>query len=103
MQLNNYEPDFLAHRIKTLREFRGKTQIQVATCINVSRRTYIDIESSKSDIKLSTLYRICNCLKCEIADMLGIPAKEKGLGPSNIDIYDGSEIMVVSSPKHPLL
>ncbi|WP_428651919.1 helix-turn-helix transcriptional regulator [Photobacterium satsumensis] len=76
MQLNNdYEPEFLAHRIKTLREFRGKTQIQVAKCINVSRRTYIDIESSKSDIKLSTLYRICNCLKCEVAYMLGITSK----------------------------
>ncbi|MGR5061482.1 helix-turn-helix transcriptional regulator [Photobacterium sp. DNB22_13_2] len=99
MQLNNYEPDFLAHRIKTLREFRGKTQIQVAKCINVSRRTYIDIESSKSDLKLSTLYRICNCLKCEIADMLGIPATEKEQGARNIDIYDSIGLIVASSQK----
>ena len=101
MQLNNYEPEFLAHRIKTLREFRGKTQIQVAKCINVSRRTYIDIESNKSDIKLSTLYRICNCLKCEITDVLGISKKgnDSMMGNRIIEIFENNGLMVVNNPK----
>ncbi|MBC7005858.1 helix-turn-helix transcriptional regulator [Photobacterium sp. BZF1] len=101
MQLNNYEPEFLAHRIKTLREFRGKTQIQVANCINVSRRTYIDIESNKSDIKLSTLYRICNCLKCEITDVLGISKKDNdsAMGNRIIEIFENNGLMVVNNSK----
>ena len=101
MQLNNYEPEFLAHRIKTLREFRGKTQIQVAKCINVSRRTYIDIESSKSDIKLSTLYRICNCLRCEITDVLGITKKDSdpSMGNKIMEIFERNGLMVVNNSK----
>lgn len=99
MQPNNYEPEFLAHRIKTLREFRGKTQVQVAKCINVSRRTYIDIESNKADIKLSTLYRICDCLKCEVADILGIQSKDKGMGERIIEIFESNGLMVVNIPE----
>lgn len=101
MPLNNYEPEFLAHRIKTLREFRGKTQVQVAKCINVSRRTYIDIESNKSDIKISTLYRICNCLKCEVTDVLGIAEKNNDsvMGDGILDIFENNGLMVANSPK----
>ncbi|PSU35035.1 helix-turn-helix transcriptional regulator [Photobacterium lutimaris] len=97
MQLNTYEPEFVAHRIKTLREFRGKTQIQVARCINVSRRTYIDIESNKSDIKLSTLYRICNCLKCEVTDMLGLTNTDKRVGERIINIFESNGLIVAGS------
>ena len=58
----------IAERIRRLRKERGLSQAEVASNLDISRPSYIDIEKGKRELKLSQLMRL--------ASILRIPAEE---------------------------
>lgn len=48
----------LAQRIRDARECRDFTQVEMAHYLDVARQTYLDIESGKTDPKISALLQI---------------------------------------------
>ncbi|WP_245680735.1 helix-turn-helix domain-containing protein [Veronia pacifica] len=48
----------VAQRIRQAREYRNLTQMDVAQRLGVARQTYLDIESGKTEPKISSLVAI---------------------------------------------
>ncbi|KXF81170.1 helix-turn-helix domain-containing protein [Enterovibrio coralii] len=48
----------VAQRIREAREYRDITQVEMAKYLNVARQTYLDIESGKTEPKVSSLVMI---------------------------------------------
>ncbi|MCQ1058802.1 helix-turn-helix transcriptional regulator [Photobacterium sp. DNB23_23_1] len=52
------EKSWIAQRIKDAREWRGISQVAMAKHLDVARQTYLDLESGKTEPRISTLVRI---------------------------------------------
>ncbi|CAH0532207.1 hypothetical protein VST7929_00018 [Vibrio stylophorae] len=50
----------LASRIREAREWKGITQVHMAKQLEVARQTYLDLESGKTEPRISTLLTIAN-------------------------------------------
>lgn len=48
----------MAERIRQAREYRNITQVKMAQHLNLARQTYLDIESGKTEPKISSLAEI---------------------------------------------
>jgi XRE family aerobic/anaerobic benzoate catabolism transcriptional regulator len=57
-------------RIVRLRKERRVTQEQLAAVAQMSRNALSDIELGKADIRLSTIRRIAEALKCTLAELM---------------------------------
>ncbi|PSU29611.1 helix-turn-helix transcriptional regulator [Photobacterium lutimaris] len=49
---------WIAKRIKDAREWKGISQVAMAKHLDVARQTYLDLESGKTEPRISTLVRI---------------------------------------------
>ena len=56
--------------ILTRREELGLTQQQVSELIGISRAQVANIESGRSDIPLSRIFKFADALKCQPKDLL---------------------------------
>ncbi len=59
--------DFACARVKILRENQGLTQVEVAKRLGVARQTYLDIESGKSDPRLSLMVGLSRMFGVDIS------------------------------------
>lgn len=59
-------------RFNELIKISGKTQVQIAKEINVSKQCVSDYKSGKSLPTLETLYLICQCLDVTSDYLLGL-------------------------------
>ncbi len=50
-----FATETFAQRIRQAREYSDITQVQMAKSLNLARQTYLDIESGKTEPKVSTL------------------------------------------------
>ncbi len=48
----------VAKRIKEAREWKGITQVRMAKLLNVARQTYLDIETGKTEPRISMLLQL---------------------------------------------
>lgn len=65
----------IALRVRTARELNGITQVSMAKQLGVARQTYLDIESGKTEPKLSNLYNISEITKYPVMWFLGVEAQ----------------------------
>ncbi|KHT60688.1 hypothetical protein RJ45_23120 [Photobacterium gaetbulicola] len=49
---------WIAQRIKDAREWKGISQVAMAKHLDVARQTYLDLESGKTEPRISTLVKI---------------------------------------------
>ncbi len=61
---------FIGDRIKTLREEKNVSQAELATEINISRASIVNMESGKHTVLLKRLYDIANYFDKELTDFL---------------------------------
>lgn len=59
-------------RFNELVTISGKTQVQIAKEINVSKQCVTDYKSGKSMPSLETLFLICKCLETSADYLLGL-------------------------------
>ena len=64
-------------RLREARKAKGLTQIQAAELCDLEQPNYQRIESGKSDIKISMLYKICKGLGISADFILGIEVNNK--------------------------
>ena len=62
----------VAQRIMQLRESKGFTQKDFAITIDMSKSTYSDKETGKTEITINELYRISEGLETNVITLLGI-------------------------------
>lgn len=60
----------VAQRIREAREFRDITQVEMAQRLDVARQTYLDIESGKTEPKVSSLVIIADVTKRPLSWLL---------------------------------
>lgn len=66
------ENALVAQRIMQLRESKGYTLKDFASTIDMSKSTYFDKESGKTEITVNELYRFKDGLKTNVLTLLGI-------------------------------
>ncbi|MBQ9730311.1 MAG: helix-turn-helix transcriptional regulator [Clostridia bacterium] len=59
-------------RFNELIKISGKTQVEIANEINVSKQCISDYKSGKSVPSLQTLYLLCRCLETTADYLLGL-------------------------------
>ncbi len=57
----------LGKSLQWLRKSQSLTQYQLASIAQLDYRHYQNIESGRVEMKLETLNRICNCLRCDLS------------------------------------
>ena len=67
----------VGQRIREIREEKGMTLEQVGNLCALSRQRVQKIESSGNNLKIVTIQKIANALRCSVIDILDIPL---GLG-----------------------
>lgn len=72
--------DDIAGRIKEAREWKGLTQVFMATRLAVARQTYLDLENGKTEPKVRTL--------AEIAEITERPLTWFVYGDEGLDILE---------------
>ncbi len=65
-------------RIVRLRKDRATTQEKLADAAGMSRNALSDVELGKADIRLSTIRRIAEALKCPLAELMPDYPRESG-------------------------
>src|SRR5262245_24775309 len=63
----------LANNIRTLREARGLTQLQMAKLSGVPRPTWANLESGAANPTLSVLVRVAAALQIRLEELIGPP------------------------------
>lgn len=58
-------------RIKELRTLKNVTQDEISEAIGVSKRSFIDYETEKTDIPIKKLQKIATFLNVSIAELMG--------------------------------
>ena len=66
----------VARNIREARKAAGLSQEQLVEAAGFNARWYQDIEAGKSDIRLSTLFRIAQALELEPQELLRGPRKK---------------------------
>lgn len=65
-------------RLKETRVAKGLTQLDVAEMLGVTQQAYQKLETGKTtDMRISTVKRICNCLQISADWLLGLEEKEE--------------------------
>ena len=65
----------IGHKLKSKRDVKKLSQQEVADFLNISQRTYSNIESNKSEPSLTQLSKLAEILEFNLLDML----KEQGI------------------------
>lgn len=65
--------DRLARNIRTLREARGTTQIELARLAGIPRATWGNLESGAGNPTLQVLYRVSQALQVSLEELLAAP------------------------------
>lgn len=68
---NPEELHVLKNKIKKLRTLRGFSQEQMAEALNISLKSYANIENEKQDIGFGKLLKIAHILEMNVADLVG--------------------------------
>lgn len=71
-----------------MRERNKLTQNEMANFINVSRKTYVEIESAKTPLKVSVLFDIAKYLGCSVSYLLDIDDNEISTGDKILNILE---------------
>ncbi|MCY1039784.1 XRE family transcriptional regulator [Corallococcus sp. bb12-1] len=66
-------PGRLARNLRTLRETRGATQVQLAKLAGVPRATWAHLESGAANPTLSVLHRVAGALQVSLEELLARP------------------------------
>ncbi|RKH04702.1 helix-turn-helix domain-containing protein [Corallococcus carmarthensis] len=66
-------PGRLARNLRTLRETRGATQVQLAKLASVPRATWAHLESGAANPTLSVLHRVAGALQVSLEELLARP------------------------------
>ncbi len=74
----------IGNNLYSARKRRGFTQAYVGESANISDRTYADIERGNTDMRISTLLKICSALHVEPNDILTRDDKTEELTESEI-------------------
>ena len=56
--------------IKQIRESKGLTQDEMVTLTGIPKRSYVDYENEKQDIKLSLLRKIASSLDVSVLELI---------------------------------
>ena len=85
----------IGHKLKNKRENKRFSQQEVADYLNVSQRTYSNIESNKSEPSLTQLSKLATILEFNLLDML----QEQGLvfNQKKNEFKDNSNGIVVNT------
>lgn len=59
----------MKNRIRELRNKRGISQTELATSIGTTKRTIYDIETGKTDVRISTIDKLARYFGCGIDDL----------------------------------
>lgn len=71
-ELPKSDYDSIGDAIKSIRIFRGLTQVRVAKELNIARQSYLNIENNTRDLKLNRLLKICDILNVPLSYFLAI-------------------------------
>lgn len=63
-----------AHKLRSLREYTGKTQAEIAAILNTTQQYYASYETGKRPLPLDRLYILCEYYKVSADYILGLPA-----------------------------
>ncbi len=72
-------------RIKEAREWNNFTQVFVAKKLGISRQTYLDLESGKTEPKLLVILSLCQVLGRPISYFVGYNTNKNPLSVYNTD------------------
>ncbi len=67
------EPAHLAENVRTLREGRGLSQLQIAKLAQVPRATWTHLESGSANPTLAVLIKVANALQVRLDELLAAP------------------------------
>jgi len=59
-------------QIKTMRDYRGLTQSELAEQAGIRQATISDIEAGKTNFEINTLIMICSALNCNYCISLSV-------------------------------
>ncbi|MCW8331475.1 helix-turn-helix domain-containing protein [Photobacterium sp. SDRW27] len=83
----------IAARIREAREWKDISQVAMAKCLDVARQTYLDLESGKTEPRVTTLMKI--------AEITGRPLTwfiyEETVSPPVEQNYDFSQLLALFS------
>jgi transcriptional regulator with XRE-family HTH domain len=66
----------IGHKIKRVRELKGFSQTEVAEKLNISQRTYSDIENDKTRLDLARLENLSKIFEVDPIDLLTFDDKQ---------------------------
>ena len=66
----------IGNKLFALRKQTDKTQLELAVASELSERTYADIERGQTDMRVSTLLKLCQTLHVTPDEILTDPADE---------------------------
>ncbi|MET0287268.1 MAG: helix-turn-helix transcriptional regulator, partial [Polyangiales bacterium] len=64
---------YLAENVRSLREQRGLTQVQIAKIAGIPRATWGNLESGSANPTLQVLTRVANALQVRLEELLSAP------------------------------
>ncbi|EHA1082435.1 helix-turn-helix transcriptional regulator [Photobacterium damselae] len=74
-ELPKCDYDSIGEAIKSIRIFRGLTQVRIAKELKIARQSYLNIENNIRDLKLNRLLEICEILNVPLSYFLSIDEK----------------------------
>lgn len=78
------ENTIIANKIKALRLSKQLLQKDIAVMLNLSENAYSRIENGHTQLTIETLYRICERLQVDIAEVMDVSKKNIHNTNSNI-------------------
>ena len=75
-RVKDINPVLLGGELRRQRVIRGMSIKQVAEIIGISRKTLYTYEEGTREMKVSTLYKLCQVYKTEINDVLSVSGSE---------------------------